>query len=256
MRRQTVVIILFILIVSACSQVATPLPLPTGTATTRPTSTVSNEERTVAARFVPTEVASFTPTFTPTTTATPSNTPLPTATFTPTAIPENILCEDFSVAQLVDSRILEDNREDFIEVFLPYADINIDVETRNLDTGELVKEGTIPGDHLYLFDYSPAEFPDVGNYEWLFTLSDATRSGMCERRGTFDTREDEVIAPLSPTPEPSPEATAELTAEATTDLAGEATAELTAEATAELVPELTPEITAEATGIPLRFPPR
>ena len=259
MRRQSILIIVFILIMSACSQIATPLPLPTGTATTRPSSTVSNEERTAAAQFVPTEVASFTPTYTPSITATPSNTPTPTSTFTPTAIPEDILCEEFVVSGVIDSRIPADDREDFVQVFLPYADVTINVETYNTDTGELLIEGSIPGDDVYIFDYSPVEFPDEGNYEWIYTLSDATRSGLCERRGTFDTLEDEVIPPLFPTPEPTGEATTELTAEVTAELSAEVTPEFTAESTeqaAELTEEATIEISPSPTAIPFRFPPR
>lgn len=238
MFRKITAIISFMFIISACSQIATPLPLPTTTSTARPTRTVSGEERTAAATFsVRTLPPSFTPTFTATITATPTVTATATATSTATTIPEDTLCAEFSIGYVAGESVSLDNLENAIQVYLPYQAITISAEIRNLDTGEVVDRGTLPGGQSWTFDFSPAIFPDIATYEWVLTLSDATRSGLCEQRGTFDTSEEDLF-----TPSPSPEATAETTIEAS---------EMTQETTIEA-----PEMTQEATETPLIFPPR
>lgn len=237
MLHKIIIVILFMLTISACSQIATPLPLQTARASVRPTRTLSSQEKTEAASYdAPTLPASFTPTFTPSVTSTPTVTATPTATFTPTAIPEEILCEEFSIGYAAQAVFARDELEDVIQVYLPYSHITISGEVRNLTTDEIVDEGVLQGGQSWTLDFTPAIFPDIASYEWVFTLNDATRTGMCELRGTFETSAEELASP-------TPEMTAEVTAESTAEI----TAEMTADA---------PEMTEEATATPQIFPPR
>lgn len=228
-------LVVLMMISSACNTIP-PVPEVIGTASPSPTQTVSAEEMTSAVNFQSTLPASFTPTITPSLTATPIASNTPTATSTATAIPEDILCEDF-VASLApsDEAIPLDDLQDFYQFFIPYDTVRITLIVTNLETGEIAERAILNGNVVWDAVFTPEFYPDIAEYEWVATLQDSTRLGLCERRGTFDTRADELQ---------SAESTAEVTVEAIS------------EATSEVTPEMTAEATPEAVRSPVPFPPR
>lgn len=243
------VIFVMIGILSACNNIDAT---PTTTATLSATRTISVADITAAATFIRTLPPSFTPTFTPSVTPT-RNTATPTPIPTLTPIPDNELCERFSVSQMfIQGEISAEDAEDFIQVYIDTDTVVIDFEVTNLDTGEVIGTATLRGNTPWEFSFTPNFYPDIAEYEYKFSLSDQTRSGLCEQRGTFDTRADEL---------PNAETTAEVTAEMTevSEVTPEATVfvEATAEVTQAIEPS--PEITAESAPEPdtaRPFPPR
>jgi|GEM_PF-4625939 len=252
MRHLIFIAIVLVIIMSACNA-ATPEP----SATAFMTSTASADEMTQGATLRLTLPASFTPTFTPSITATPTATNTPTATATATIVPEDVLCEEFIASPTVteDGTYAPDDLEDEILIYLPYNDAIVSVEISNADTGEVLDTGTVTGYFPVYLDLSPEIYPEIGNYEWVMTVEKDGRPGLCERTGTFDTREDEL---------PGFESTAEVTAEAMSEATAEVTVEVTAETTSEprdgiviTVPtEIIPENTEETADNRVPFPPR
>lgn len=225
--------LLLLFILSACNNTT---PTPIGTATTIPTQTVSADEMTRAVDFQATLPASFTPTTTPSETPTPVATNTASATPTATPIPEDMLCEDFVTSPAPNpDGVLVDDLNDFLQFFIPYDDVRIILVVTNLETGDIAERAILNGNVVWDAAFTPEFYPDIAEYEWVATLEDRTRLGLCERRGIFDTRADELV---------TPESTAE------------ATAELTPELTAEVTAEMTPESTPEAVRSPVLFPPR
>lgn len=226
---------MMLLVMSACNTADTS-PTANGTATPVPTQTVSADEMTRAVDFQPTLPASFTPTTTPSETPTPVATDTPTASPTPTPIPEDVLCEDFVTSPAPNSEgVFVDDLNDFLQFYIPYDNVRIILVVTNLETGDIAERAILNGNVIWDAAFIPEFYPDIAEYEWVATLEDGTRLGLCERRGTFDTRADELV-----TPESTAEATAELTPE------------LTAEVTAEMTVESTPEVVRS----PVPFPPR
>lgn len=226
---------MMLLIMSACNNVDTS-QTAIGTGTTVPTQTVSADEMTRALDFRATLPASFTPTNTPSETPTPVATSTPSTTPTATPIPEDVLCEEFVTSPAPSSDpIPVDDLNDFLQFYIPYEDVRIILIVTNLETGEIAERAILNGNVVWDAAFIPEFYPDIAEYEWVATLEDRTRLGLCERRGTFDTRADELV---------TPESTAE------------ATAEITPELTAEVTAEMTAEITPEAVRSPVPFPPR
>lgn len=224
-------LIMLIFILAACSSEVID---PTSTATATATSTLSQEDITAAAQFQPTLPASFTPTFTPTITATPTSTFTPTASFTPTPVPEDILCLDFSIAPpFTEGAVPVENYGDLMQFLIPYDNVIIVLEIRNADTGELIDSGTLGGNRGWVLDFANSDYAPNANYEWIASLTDLTREGMCEQTGQFDTFTAEV--------------TPEMTVEATPVASPESTAEATSELTEEAI---------ETSSTPIVFPPR
>ena len=243
MRYFSLNLVMIMMIVSACNT-ATPEPEPIGTATASPTQTVSADEMTQALNFQSTLPASFTPTTAPSNTPTPVATNTLTMTPTTTPIPEDILCEVFISSSAPNGATIPvDDLDDYVQFFIPYDNVRILLTITNLDTGEIAERAILDGDMVWDAVFTPEFYPDIAEYEWLARLEDRTRTGLCERRGTFDTRAEELIV-------------AESTTEITPEITAEVTLEVSAEATAELELEITPETTAEATRNPAPFPPR
>lgn len=251
----SVIVLLFIM--TACNATITPEP----TATVFMTDTASVEEMTQGAGLRMTLPPSFTPTFTPSVSPTSTATHTPTATATATFIPEAMLCEEFIVDPTIteDGAVSLDDLENTLIIYLPYFDAIVSIEISNLDTGEVIDTGTVTGYFPVTLSLAPDIYPEVGHYEWLMTIEKDGRPGMCERRGTFDTREDEL-----PGYEPTAEITAEITAGATVEVTAEMTAGATLESTAlpgimitlpaTAVEERTATPESVEPGIP--FPPR
>lgn len=243
MRYFSLNLVIMMMIVSACNT-ATPEPEPIGTATASPTQTVSADEMTQALNFQSTLPASFTPTIAPSNTPTPVATNTATMTPTMTPIPEDILCEAFTSSSAPnDQAIPVDQLDDYIQFFIPYDDVRILLTITNLDTGEVAERAILNGNIVWDAVLTPEFYPDIAEYEWFVRLEDRTRTGLCERRGTFDTRAEELII-------------VESTRETTPEITAEVTLDVSAEVTAELEVEMTPDIIAEATRTPAPFPPR
>ncbi|MGB7341562.1 MAG: hypothetical protein WBC91_21875 [Phototrophicaceae bacterium] len=236
-------LLLVMSVISACNtNDATPTATPTASAT----RTISVADITAAATFIRTLPASFTPTFTPSVTPT-RNTATPTPIPSLTPIAEAELCERFSVTNLfIQGNIPADSVEDYKQVYIDTDSVVINFEIKNLTTDEIIGTATLPGNTPWEFSFTPEFYPDIAEYEYVFTLADATRSGLCEQRGIFDTRADEL--PRTATPEVTVEATepSEVTPEATE------LSESTAEATE--VSEIT--ATTSEPSTPRPFPPR
>lgn len=237
MKRVSFNLVLLLMIVSACNSV-TPEPESIFTATPSPTQTVSAEEMTQALSFQSTLPASFTPTTAPSSTPTAIATNTATMTPTPTPIPEDILCDAFVSSPEPNAEAISvDDIDDYLQFFIPYDDIRIILTITNLTTDEVVERAILNGNMVWDAVFSPEFYPDIADYEWVASLEDRTRLGLCERRGTFDTRADELV---------SAEATAEVTPELELTVEAEVTPEL----------EVTVEITPEVAPSPVPFPPR
>lgn len=244
MRYFPLILLVILSIISACSRVATPLPPPTFTDAPLPTDTVSSDEMTAAVSFQVTLPASFTPTFTPSVTATATATFTPTATDTPTTIPDDFLCESFRITNsIIGDSMPVSQLGDVVQFFVPYDDVSILLEVIELETGEVIESGTLPGNNPWTLDFRAENFPTVGEYEWVVSLSYNNRDGLCEQRGTFDTTPQDLGTPID---------------------TGEATAEVTAEMTVEVTESATPirpvmateAMTGDTPANNFQFPPR
>ncbi|MGJ3241060.1 MAG: hypothetical protein ACFE0Q_20285 [Anaerolineae bacterium] len=158
------------------------------------TLTVAPRDLTALATYVRTLPPTFTPTFTPSATV-----PIPTATttptLTPTRIPEDDLCESFSLTSpFTNQAVALDELDSALQVFIPFESVTIVGSITHLDSGEVVDSGTLGGNYPWIFELNAENFPLEGDYEWVFALEDATRTNLCEQRGRFRIGDDIVTA--------------------------------------------------------------
>lgn len=132
--------------------------------------------------------------------------------------------------------------------------MQVNFEARHNETGETLSFIHPGGQRIGIVAYG-ASFPTSGRYDWTVTVSDAERSGLCERGGFFlvDLSELEPLFETA-TAQANLSSAFDLTAAAAINILETATAraaapERSSEATAEaeITSEVTSEVTAEAT---------
>jgi len=210
--RKLVILSILCTFISACSQVATPVPPPTSIATALPTVTVSIEELTAAVNFQPTLPPSFTPTFTPSVTLTPTPTFTVTSTLTPTTVPDDLLCENFEIISMISSNVTPlAQLNELIRYFIPYDDAFINITVTNLETEEVLADVELEGNEPWTIDFRGRFFPDIAEYERVVSISYRGRNDLCQQIDTFETTPDELgtvtpsLVPDTPTPETTSE---------------------------------------------------
>lgn len=243
-RRIIALIGLLGLLLSACAAAPQTLEITT-TPTNTPTATAIPPTPTLPDATVPPEVRrtlppTFTPTFTPSITPIPSSTLPPTITPTPLPPDEFTLCNSFAFdVGLRDGEILPASNTMIIQGFLQYTSVQINFVAVHDESGESVEVTRQGGGRLGILAYG-ASFPVTGRYDWVVTLSDNERSGLCERSGFFFVDLTE-IQPLIET------ATAEANTTPPFDRTLEAALSILETATASAEVTLEPEATAEVT---------